>query len=433
MILAPTNRRIIRPYDKPSFEHTQRYGLIKGHPLGPAGGLVFFLIMNEGSGGKVFDLSDNGNIGTLVADTHFVSGKFGSALDFDGTGDYVTIPLPSGLATTNPITVIFWGKASSNTAEVTGVHVQGASGDAGQILSIDLIPNQGKLRISHLYGSLFGRISSAVDLLKWHQFAATNAGGNVASDIYIDAILDNVATTRFHPTAEVNKIILGKAGDYSDLDGLIDHIMIYNRVLNASEIALPYREPFCMVQKKAAPVYFFVPIVGGVVYDETGLVVSVACSISEADNQQMDDTSKAISFAASITETDTQQMLDTNKAVTFAASISETDAQQMVDTDLGITVAASLGISDTQQMFDIDLGVSFAASIAETDTQQMKDLLKGVTFAASVSKMDTQQMKDLLKAVTFAASCSIETEVYYDASAAVFAMFAFIILRQHTS
>jgi len=51
-------------------------------------------LMNEGSGNRVNDLSGNGNMGTLVADTHWVPGKFGSALSFDGGGDKIDMGSP---------------------------------------------------------------------------------------------------------------------------------------------------------------------------------------------------------------------------------------------------------------------------------------------------------------------------------------------------
>jgi len=82
MLFLPS-REIIRPYDKPSFEHTQRYGLRKGD--WSTDGLVGLWLMNEGTGNIAQDLSGNGNAGTLFTDTTWASGKFGPCLNVPGT------------------------------------------------------------------------------------------------------------------------------------------------------------------------------------------------------------------------------------------------------------------------------------------------------------------------------------------------------------
>ena len=83
MILAPTNRRVIRPYDKPSFEHTQRYGLIRGHWANV--NRVGLWIFNERSGRKVLDLSGHNRNGILNGNVSWI----GEGLLSDGVDDYV--------------------------------------------------------------------------------------------------------------------------------------------------------------------------------------------------------------------------------------------------------------------------------------------------------------------------------------------------------
>jgi len=86
------------------------------HPLSQ--GLVGCWLFNEGSGGQVFDLSGNGNTGTLIGTAHFGSGKFGSGLVLDGDSDYVDLAdLMSGMKYTQG-TVFVWVKADA----ITGTH-----------------------------------------------------------------------------------------------------------------------------------------------------------------------------------------------------------------------------------------------------------------------------------------------------------------------
>lgn len=49
-------------------------------------------LFDEGSGNIATDLSENKNNGTIVNGPKWVDGKFGKALSFDGTDDYINLP-----------------------------------------------------------------------------------------------------------------------------------------------------------------------------------------------------------------------------------------------------------------------------------------------------------------------------------------------------
>ena len=55
-------------------------------------GLVAAYGFDEGSGTSVTDASGNGNTGTITSATWAATGKFGKALQFNGTNALVTIP-----------------------------------------------------------------------------------------------------------------------------------------------------------------------------------------------------------------------------------------------------------------------------------------------------------------------------------------------------
>ena len=69
--------------------------------------------MDEGSGTTAYDESWNNNDGTLtnMNDSDWIEGKFGSALDFDGSDDYVSVASSSSFDT-DPATFAFWTKAN---------------------------------------------------------------------------------------------------------------------------------------------------------------------------------------------------------------------------------------------------------------------------------------------------------------------------------
>jgi hypothetical protein len=74
--------------------------------------VVVHWTFDEGSGTTVFDASGNGRDGTFVGSPQWVAGKYGAALEFNGTSDYVIHNMPAAQNFDN-FTVAFWVKASS--------------------------------------------------------------------------------------------------------------------------------------------------------------------------------------------------------------------------------------------------------------------------------------------------------------------------------
>ena len=379
MILAPTNKRIIRPYDKPSFEHTQRYGLIKGHPLGPAGGLIFFPIMNEGSG-NIHNLAQDYNHETSRVDVTWAAGKFGPCNSFPGgAGDHINCGAVSEqlkLLSTD-FTLIVWG----NTDTITGDHIffgaMEADSDGWTWFNDD-----GKLNL-FMDGSTKNSTNVIVVVGEWRQYAITFRVADKQTKFYYNGILDNTDT---HPkvpvdTAGRNFVIGVDPRDYSDKrwDGLLDLPMVYNRVLAQSEIALLCREPSCMVQKKAAPVYFFVPIVGGesfmrTIDDDVGVLDSM--SRTQAQARTIDD---GVGTADSMGRAQVQ-------ARTLAEALGLTDAVRKAETKIfadavGITDAIAKAQGHARTVAD-GIGMIDSESKLMTHVRTLAEAM-GITDAAS--------------------------------------------------
>src|SRR3954471_18390126 len=68
---------------------------------------------NEGTGGTVSDSSGNGNSGTITGATWTPSGKFGSALTFNGTSNLVTIADNASSSLGTAMTLEAWIKPSA--------------------------------------------------------------------------------------------------------------------------------------------------------------------------------------------------------------------------------------------------------------------------------------------------------------------------------
>jgi len=235
--------------------------LNKSHPL--ARGLVGYWLLNEGSGNKVFDLSGNGNIGNLVATAHFVSGKFGSALDFDGDSDCVQFTQNANLpiySMVNPYAISFWVKAAPASASSEILTEGSTIADAPFFRMFSYSADYSKL-------TLYSRNDAQVAVLPlttststvfdstWHHVFWTDHAGN--AKLFIDGKQD-ATDFSYTPsgTLTLNTTTLAalhRASIVNYYACQIDHLTIYNRILSASEIALLYREPFCMFDRAWRP------------------------------------------------------------------------------------------------------------------------------------------------------------------------------------
>ena len=83
---------------------------------------------NEGSGSTVADTSGNANAGTISGATWTTAGKFGGALTFDGTNDWLTVADSTSLDLTNGMTMEAWVYATSVGNWKSVVLKEGSSG-----------------------------------------------------------------------------------------------------------------------------------------------------------------------------------------------------------------------------------------------------------------------------------------------------------------
>src|SRR5579864_8403855 len=70
---------------------------------------------DEYAGTTVNDVSGNGNTGTWngTGPVHWAPGKYGSAGNFNGTDDYVSLPLTASLKGASAITIAAWVKINT--------------------------------------------------------------------------------------------------------------------------------------------------------------------------------------------------------------------------------------------------------------------------------------------------------------------------------
>jgi len=223
---------------------------------GLARGLVGYWLLAEGTGQKVADLSRYGNTGTLCGNTFWVSGKFGSALNFDGTGDYVDCGNGNSLKITGPLTICGWVKPDNLTgSKVIASRYKTTGNQRAYML---MVSNNKVAFWIDPYGD-YTNIKTVTSVktidTNWHYVVGRYDGTNM--NIFIDGIKDSATNTvsAIYASSANNRIGAYDSGYF--FTGKIDHIMIYNRALSTAEIELLYREPFCMFVVTIQPSLLF--------------------------------------------------------------------------------------------------------------------------------------------------------------------------------
>jgi len=262
----------------PILKPTRGIQLNRTHPL--AHGLVGCWLFNENTGGKVFDLSGNGNTGSLVASTQFVPGKFGSCLDFDGNGDYVSLGIGVTVTSTSH-TILGWFK-SPDLSVTRVIHSQTNSNTASsKMISLELSETGNVVyyrRLSVSPWSFSITSPNSYDDDNWHFVVATTSlGTNNNFTLYVDGIQVASTTNVYSLMSYVDNRRIGNArmqsGDAYYFNGLIDEVMIFNRALTNIEVNQLYREPFCMFERRINPALFYVTA-GGIIVEPSAIEIT---------------------------------------------------------------------------------------------------------------------------------------------------------------
>lgn len=222
------------------------------HPI--TRNLKVALFFTEGSGRQVFDLSGNANTLTLNGSVSWVSGPHGPAIDF--AGGYLLNTSATGLPNTQG-TIAIWAMQDVFDADDCFVEISDGSANDNRVVVYAGTPGAGTL-FGYIRGSSSG--TNVWTLANWH--AGLTAGTyfhlvftwNTVTDDYKYYLNGKLLTpsdtaSAGNPTG-INQIDVGVFNDESSqlLAGGVSSLMIYDRILNASEIAQLYRETFCMFE-----------------------------------------------------------------------------------------------------------------------------------------------------------------------------------------
>ena len=209
--------------------------------------------LDEGTGLSAADSSGNANTGTLQLGPTWVPGRIGTALNFDGslTGGDDKVNAGNGTSVNNlgAMTVAAW----------INVETVGEAGNPGRIVhkAIGASPlngwqfcTQGTNQIGFAvdYDGTTNLVrtsaANAISLGVWHHVAVTWDGTPTATNVlmYVDgALVGSYATTidasgNRVSDAGANLYLGNEASGARTLDGVLDDVRVYNRVLSLTEI-----------------------------------------------------------------------------------------------------------------------------------------------------------------------------------------------------
>ena len=202
--------------------------------------LVAAYAFEEGSGSSVVDLSGNGNAGQIGSATWTTSGKYGSALSFNGSSARVTVPDAASLDLTTGMTLEAWVYPTSITNKWRDAIYKG--NDAYYLSATSSTGSRPAT------GGTFGGVNSEVigptklPVNTWTHFAATYDGATQRLFVNGVQVASKARTGSILTSTEPLQI--GGDSIYGQFfAGRIDEVRVYRAALSQAEIQADMAAP----------------------------------------------------------------------------------------------------------------------------------------------------------------------------------------------
>jgi hypothetical protein len=209
----------------------------------PGAGLLAGYNMDESRGSISHDLSGNLNHANFGGAPDWVSGKYFSALEFDGASDYLVVPHDSSLDLTDKGTLSAWVKINSFQDYGGIIHKGHLSSFADDSYFLQFGgPASGLGNNRKIIGgghdgteNVFIVSDRELYLDNWYHLLYT--WDSLGQRLYIDGVLDTSSPTVFNARTTVGDIQIGSQlpDDYR-FNGVIDELLIINDSVNSDEV-----------------------------------------------------------------------------------------------------------------------------------------------------------------------------------------------------
>jgi len=199
-----------------------------------SGGLVAAYNFEEASGATVVDASGKGNHGAISGATRTSSGKYGSALSFDGVNDWVTVNDSASLDLTTGMTLEAWVYPTATMSSWRNVLLKEQTGGLAYGLYANSDSNQPVASL-HIGGDQNLPGGSALTVNTWVHLTATYDGAT--ERLYVNGNQVASKAQAGSITVSGGALRIGGNSVWSEFfKGYIDEIRIYSRALSATEI-----------------------------------------------------------------------------------------------------------------------------------------------------------------------------------------------------
>lgn len=212
--------------------------------MGVSRGLEGRWMMNEGSGGFMYDISGRNNTSTLGGGAGWTSGQFGPATTYNALGEFASItPLPANLQITSLISIAMWIRPDNGWTDGAGGsqydYLIDTSNDAD---GYTFQTGDSGIYISYIAHDWFSTISFTVGV--WSHLAVVHDGTTLF--LYKDATLVNsTAAASTASYASSTQLVFGNQVTSNNyFRGTMDDIRIYNRPLSITELRQIIMYPF---------------------------------------------------------------------------------------------------------------------------------------------------------------------------------------------
>jgi uncharacterized protein YjdB len=204
-------------------------------------GLVAAYSFNAGSGTTVADASGNGNTGTITGATWSAAGKYGNALSFNGTNNFVTVNESGSLDLTGAMTLEAWVNPSALGSTWRCVLLKEQSGGLIYALYANTDTNRpsGHVYISSEFDT---RGTAALATNTWTHLAVTYDGTTLR--MFVNGVEASNKVVGGNIKTSTGALRIGGNSVWGEyFSGLIDEVRVYNRALTAAQIQADMSSP----------------------------------------------------------------------------------------------------------------------------------------------------------------------------------------------
>jgi len=190
--------------------------------------IVLWLRYDEGEGDVAVDTSNYGNDG-VINGAEWVEGKYGSALSFNGTSDYVEVEDDESLLLTKDgLTIAVWCKTTQHDVQCAITIEKGPDWGPGSYCINYPGYDLGKVRFQihpKWIDSETGDDELSDD--EWHYFAGTYSDGTYR--VYVDGELETEEKSQATITPMLGSTYIGcRNGSTFFYEGVMDELLVAN-------------------------------------------------------------------------------------------------------------------------------------------------------------------------------------------------------------